>query len=234
MSEPHPRRAVTAASRGLLRCNACDLLCKAPAVPGPSNCPRCAEPLHLRIPYSIGKTWAFLLAAMILYIPANLMPIMQSRSFFSVRDDTIMSGVVFLWIGGSHMLALLVFVASVVIPLFKLLALALLTLSVQFRLTWQPRQRTQMYRLIEAIGRWSMLDIYVVALLVALVQVQSFARVEAGPGAAAFGAVVVLTLLAANSFDPRLIWDYVDNKRVDNKRVDNERVDNEHMENNLD
>ena len=217
MTEPRPALAVTAAARGLLRCNACDLLCKPLASAGPSNCPRCAAPLHQRIPHSIRKTWAFLLAAMILYIPANLMPIMQSRSFFSVRDDTIMSGVVFLWIGGSHMLALLVFVASIVIPLFKLMALSLLTLSVQLRSSWQPRQRSRMYRLIEAIGRWSMLDIYVVAVLVALVQVQSFARIEAGPGAAAFGAVVVLTLLASSSFDPRLIWDYVDNEYMENK-----------------
>lgn len=228
MNERRPPLPVTAAARGLLRCNACDLLCKPLAGAGASNCPRCAEPLHQRIPHSIRKTWAFLLAAMILYIPANLLPIMQSRSFFSVQDDTIMSGVVFLWIGGSRMLALLVFVASVVIPLFKLLALALLTLSVQLRSTWQPRQRTRMYRLVEAIGRWSMLDIYVVALLVALVQVQSFARIEAGPGAAAFGAVVVLTLLAANSFDPRLIWDCLDND------MDNAYRDNDDMENDLD
>ncbi|NDP59414.1 MAG: paraquat-inducible protein A [Oxalobacteraceae bacterium] len=220
MSEPRPPPPVTAAARGLLRCHACDLLCQPLAGAGASNCPRCAAPLHQRIPHSIRKTWAFLLAAMILYIPANLLPIMRSSSFFSVRDDTILSGVVYLWIGGSRMLALLVFVASIVIPLFKLLALVLLTLSVQLRSTWQPRQRTRMYRLVEAIGRWSMLDIYVVALLVALVQVQSFARIEAGQGAAAFGAVVVLTLLAANSFDPRLIWDYAERQNMNNKHTE--------------
>lgn len=207
MDDVRPALPVTAAARGLLRCDACDLLCR-PAAPGlAGSCPRCTAPLQARIRNSLLKTWALLLAAAILTIPANLLPIMVTRSLFSVQSDTIMSGVVFLWISGSHMLALLVFVASIVIPIFKLLALALLTLSVQRRSQWQPLQRARLYRLVEAVGRWSMLDIYVVALLVAVVHVQSFARVDAGPGATAFGAVVVLTILAAHSFDPRLIWD---------------------------
>ena len=211
---------MTAASQGLLSCHACGLLCRPARHRKDGDCPRCAAPLHARIRFSVARTWAFLLAAYILYIPANLLPIMETRSFFSVQADTIMSGVVFLWVSGSRMLAMLVFLASVVIPLFKLLALTLLTLSVQLRSTWQPLQRTWLYRLVEAIGRWSMLDIYVVALLAALVQMQTLARIEAGPGAAAFGAVVVLTILAAGSFDPRLIWDNIDTEHTTNTETE--------------
>lgn len=214
-----------AAREDILLCEACDLLSALPpAIAAPAiapsttarnhaavgTCPRCAADLHFRKPDSIGRTWALLLSAFLLYIPANLLPIMETRSLFGVQDDTILSGVVFLWISGSWPLALLVFVASIVVPLFKLLALTSLTISVQRRSVLHPLQRTRLYRLIEVIGRWSMLDIYVVALLVALVQIKSFAAISAGPGAAAFGAVVVLTLAAAKSFDPRLIWDHVE------------------------
>ncbi len=129
-----------------------------------------------------------------------------------------MSGVVFLWISGSWPLALLVFFASIVIPMLKLIALTILTISVQRKSAWQPHQRASLYRFVEQIGRWSMLDIYVVTLLVALVQLKSFAAIQAGPGAIAFGSVVVLTLLSANSFDPRFIWDFV--KTDDDRRPD--------------
>ena len=210
-------RAATAASAGLLLCETCDLLC-APGAgdhgrPGAAgNCPRCAAPLHGRKPDSIARTWAFLLSAYLLYIPANLLPIMQTRSLFGLQDDTIISGVVFLWQSGSWPLALLVFGACIVVPLFKLLALTALLILAQRRSTWHPYQRARLYRLIEVIGRWSMLDIYVVALLVALVQIRSFAAISAGSGAVAFGAVVVLTLMASHSFDPRLIWDPVESR----------------------
>ena len=203
-----------AAQEGLLLCESCDLLCRLPERLQPGllyaplgTCPRCGAALHFRKPNSVGRTWALLISAFLLYIPANLMPIMETRSLFGVQDDTILSGVVFLWISGSWPLALLVFIASIVVPLFKLLALATLVISVQRRSGLHALERTRLYRLLEVIGRWSMLDIYVVALLVALVQIKSFAAISAGPGAAAFGAVVVLTLGAANSFDPRLIWD---------------------------
>ena len=202
------RRAMDA---GLVGCEACGLLCAPPVGsaehPVDHHCPRCDARLHARKPDSIGRTWAYLLAAYLLYLPANMLPIMQTTSIVGAQSDTILSGVVFLWLSGSWPLALLVFVASVAVPLFKLLALTVLALSVQRHSRLHPRQRTSLYRLIEVIGRWSMLDIYVVALLVALVQIKSFAAISAGPGAAAFGAVVVLTLTAARSFDPRLMWD---------------------------
>lgn len=202
---------VTAAQRGLMLCQTCGLLC----IPSPllqSACPRCASHLSLRKPNSIARTWAFLIAACILYIPANLLPIMQTRSLFEAQEDTIMSGIVFLWVTGSWPLAVLVFFASIVVPSFKLIALTGLTVSVQRRYRHHRQFRARVYRLVEVIGRWSMLDIYVVALLVALVQIKSLAIVNAGPGAAAFGAVVVLTIFAAESFDPRLIWDFIDSK----------------------
>jgi paraquat-inducible protein A len=201
-------RAVTAAQQGLLSCNACKMLSRPVTEGKHSDCPRCHARLHSRIPHSLTRTWAFLIAAFILYVPANLLPIMETKSFFGEQQDTIMSGVIFLWVSGSWVLAMLVFIASIVIPLFKLISLTYLVLSVQSKSHWQLHERTRLYRLIDAIGRWSMLDVYVVTLLVALVQINALAHIRAGLGATAFGAVVVLTILAANSFDPRLLWDF--------------------------
>jgi paraquat-inducible protein A len=149
-----------------------------------------------------------------LYIPANVLPVMETNSLFGFEKDTILSGVVYLWTSGSWPLALLVFFASITVPLLKLIALAFLLASVQFRSTWRPDQRARLYRIVEFIGRWSMLDIYAVTILVALVHLRGLATIIAGPGAAAFGAVVVLTMFAAMSFDPRLIWDTAENVRV--------------------
>ena len=193
---------MTAASLGLLSCHTCALLSR-----GKGRCPRCDSPLHARKPDSVSRTWAFLIASAVLYIPANALPIMETSSLFGAQRDTIMSGIVFLWKTGSWHLALVVFIASVLVPLAKMLAIALLVVSVQRRSAWQPQQRMRLYRAVEAIGRWSILDIYVVALLATLVQLRGLASITAGPAALAFGAVVVLTMLAAMAFDPRLIWD---------------------------
>jgi len=171
------------------------------------HCPRCGHPLHWRKPNSLSRTWALIIAAYILYIPANLLPIMQTRTLLGSQDDTIMSGVIFLWTSGSWPLAALVFFASIMVPLMKLIALTLLVISVQIDSRWQPLQRTRLYRLVEFVGRWSMLDIYVVTILVALVQLQALAAITPGPAAVAFGAVVVLTMAASITFDPRTIWD---------------------------
>lgn len=195
-----------AAELGVLACGTCGLLSRAPAASA-AACPRCRTRLAFRRPASIAHCWAYLVAAMVLYVPANTLPIMYTSSLFGSTEDTILSGVLFLWESGSWYLALVVFLASIVIPLVKILALAALAASVQ--LGWRARraERARLYRLIESIGRWSMLDIFVVALLVALVQLTALAAVRAGPAAPAFGAVVVLTMAAAQSFDPRLIWD---------------------------
>ena len=198
---------LTAARAGLIRCADCELLSRAPKNAGKLACPRCGATLHRRKPNSIQRTWALLISAFILYIPANLLPMMKTSSPRGTENDTIMSGVIYLWTSGSWPLALLVFLASITIPMAKLLSMTLLTWSVQRRSVWQPEQRARIYRLVEIVGRWSMLDVYVVTIMAALVQMQPLASIEAGPAAIAFGAVVVLTLLAANSFDPRLIWD---------------------------
>lgn len=198
---------LTAARAGLIRCHACELLSRAPKSSGGLACPRCGATLHLRKPDSIQRTWALLIAAYILYVPANLLPMMRTSSPVGTENDTIMSGVIYLWTSGSWPLALLVFFASITVPMAKLLSMTLLTWTAQRRSVWQPGQRARMYRMVEFIGRWSMLDVYVVTIMAALVQMQPLAAIEAGPAAMAFGAVVVLTMIAARTFDPRLIWD---------------------------
>ena len=200
----------SAAGQGLCSCHACNLVSRRERVPGTAHCPRCGASLHFRKPGSVSRCWALLIAAYILYIPANLLTMMETGSLFSYRKDTIISGVVELWRSGSQEIAVIVFIASVTIPLLKLISLTLLLVSVQRRSKWHPRQRTRLYRLLELVGRWSMLDIYVVTLLAALVQLGSLATVKAGPASLAFGAVVVLTMLASMQFDPRLIWDPVE------------------------
>lgn len=211
----------TAARLGLAACHGCGLLARLPGGDGHgARCPRCRTPLHRRKPDSLARTWALLIAAAILFLPANLLPIMETRSLFGTQSDTILSGVVFLWSSGSWALAAVVFFASIMVPLLKLMALLLLLVTAQRHSVWRPHQRTRLYRLTEFVGRWSMLDIFVVTVLVALVQIQSLMAVRAGAGALAFGAVVVLTMLAAQSFDPRLIWDPVDERRLADRNLD--------------
>jgi paraquat-inducible protein A len=214
---PGPRRAAqqpfrytALVGRSLVDCHACGLV--APREKGKRRqyCQRCSARLHRRRPESIGRTWAFLLAAAILYIPANLLPVMYTSSLFGKEDDTIISGVVYFWTSGSPALAVIIFIASIVVPVMKLAALSLLALTAQRRSRWQPLQRTMLYRIVEFVGRWSMLDIFVITLTVALVRFQSLAVITAGPGALAFCAVVVLTMIASMQFDPRLIWDPID------------------------
>jgi paraquat-inducible protein A len=204
------------AAGSLVSCHVCGLLSPGAPHGEESLCPRCAAPLHFRKPNSVSRSWAFLIAAFILYIPANVLPIMQASSIMGSQDDTIMSGVIYLWHSGSWDLALVVFIASVLVPLMKLIAMTLLLVSVQVRSVWQPLQRTKLYRVVELVGRWSMLDIYVVAMLAALVQIGSLASINAGPAALAFGGVVVLTMFAAMEFDPRLIWDPLQKERSEN------------------
>jgi len=201
------RQELTAAGLGLCSCHVCGLLSRLDKVDGPAHCPRCHTRVHSRKPNSVGYCWALLIAAYILYVPANLLPIMETGTLFNYREDTIMSGVLHLWKTGFWGIAAIIFVASIVVPLFKMLALTLLLFSVQRRSTLWPVQRARLYRWIELVGRWSMLDIYVVTLLAALVHIRSLATVKAGAGAIAFGAVVVLSMVAAMNFDPRLIWD---------------------------
>ncbi len=198
--------ATTAMDAGLLTCHTCEQLVK-PSAHGGAACPRCGAHLHARKPNSINRTWALLIAAMVLYIPANALPVMNTSSLFGSEKDTILSGVVYLWTSGSWPLAIVVFIASVAVPMLKIIALVFLVLSTQMNWAWSPKQRGRIYRVVEMVGRWSMLDIYVITILVALVQFKGLATIQAGPAAIAFGSVVVLTMFAALSFDPRLIWD---------------------------
>ena len=200
---------MTARNAHLLSCHSCHLLSR---VPSPDNhpalvCPRCGAALHPRKPNSIKRTWALILAACIFYIPANVLPITTVVSLGKAQSDTIMSGVIYFIKTGMWPIALVIFVASILVPLLKLLILTFLVISVQRRSSWRQRDRTRLYRITEAVGRWSMVDIYVVTILVALVNLGALATIKAQPGALFFGAVVVITLFAAMSFDPRLIWD---------------------------
>jgi paraquat-inducible protein A len=201
--------APTAARLGLLSCHVCELLTRPAAGGAEAKCPRCGAHLHSRKPASVARTWALLIAAAVLYVPANAEPVMITTSIFGTQRDTILSGVAYLWHSGSWPLAVLVFVASVLVPLLKLFALGYLAASVQRRSRRHMLGRSRLYRMLEFVGRWSMLDVFVVMVLAALVKLQSLANIQAGPGAMWFGCVVVLTMLASMSFDPRLIWDSV-------------------------
>jgi paraquat-inducible protein A len=170
------------------------------------HCPRCGSPVHMRKPNSIGTTWALLIAAIIMYLPANLLPVMSTTWLGTTQADTIMSGVIYL-LHHDWPLAVIVFVASVLVPLLKIIALLYLLISVQRHSLLRKAQRTRLYRVTELVGRWSMVDVFVVALMAALVQVGALATIEPGGGALAFASVVILTMLAAMSFDARLIWD---------------------------
>jgi paraquat-inducible protein A len=200
---------MTAAQASLLSCHSCHLLSKVGESHGHvhSTCPRCGSGLHQRKTNSIARTWALVLAAFIFYIPANVLPITTVVSLGAAQSDTIMSGVIYFVQTGMWPIALVIFVASVAVPLMKLFLLSYLLISVQRKSQWRPEDRTRLYRITEIVGRWSMVDIYVVTILVALVQLGSLSTITAGPAARYFAAVVVITMFAAMSFDPRLIWD---------------------------
>jgi paraquat-inducible protein A len=193
-----------------LACHHCHLVIESGTGHGPSaasRCPRCGNALHRRKPNSIARAWAFLLAAAILYIPANLLPVMTVISFGEGEPDTILSGVKALIAAEMYPVAVLVFMASIFVPVLKIVVLALLLISIQTRSRWRPRQRTLLYRITETVGRWSMIDIFMISILAGLVRLGSIATIEPGLGALFFAAVVILTMIAASAFDPRLIWD---------------------------
>lgn len=202
----------TAKDYGVIPCRACGMVSRPAPTAEVQHCPRCNARLHPRKPGSITGCTAFLAAGYILYLPANLLPILETRSLDGTQENTIMGGIFSLWDSGSWEIAIIVFIASILVPLFKLIALTLLVFSVRGRLLWRPMQRTKAYRLLRLVGRWSMLDIYVAAILTTLVQFRFLANIEVGPAALPFGAVVVVTMIAAMQFDPRLIWDPVKEK----------------------
>lgn len=203
----------TALAQGLCACQSCGLVSDL----GMSHetfklsqkevyCPRCRQPVWVRKYNSISKSLAYLMTAYLLYIPANLLPIMDTSSLFNAQRDTIMSGVIFLWRTDAISLAILVFLASIATPLLKMLVLTYLLYAVKYGVN-RPLFATKLYRFLHMIGRWSMLDIFMVAILVTLVNVKTLTVIVASPGAIAFAGVVVFTMLAVESFDVRLLWD---------------------------
>ncbi len=196
----------------LMSCHACQRVSRVEGAAhgGHAHCPRCGSALHRRKPNSLARTWALLITAGILYIPANVYPVMTVISFGKGAPDTILSGVKHLIEGGLWPVAILVFFASITVPVLKLLGLGYLAYSVQRRSQWRPRDRTLMYRIIEGVGRWSMIDIFMVSILVGLVKLGSVATIEPGVGAISFAAVVIITMIASAGFDPKEMWDAIE------------------------
>ena len=201
----HMKRNNTALAQGLCRCHDCGKLEQISK--NGLLCTRCGCHLDARLPHSFQRTLALLLSGVALYIPANLFPIMTVTKLGVGEPHTILGGIIALIHSDMLPIAMLVLVASILVPLLKLLGLSLLLLCVHFRWQVNAKRWTQMYRVISFVGRWSMLDIFMISILVSLVNLGSVAQVIAGSAATAFGAVVVLTMFAAKSFDPRLIWD---------------------------
>jgi paraquat-inducible protein A len=194
-----------ALQQGLIRCHDCGSLAKLAAASQP--CPVCGTPLHARIPHSLQRTMAYLLGGYALYVPANIFPIMTVTQFGVGEPHTILGGILALIESDMLPIAILVFIASILVPILKLFGLTLLWLCVFYRWQVNARRWTLMYRIIAFVGRWSMLDIFMISILISLVDLGGVARVLAGPAATAFASVVVITLFAAKSFDSRLIWD---------------------------
>lgn len=191
----------TAAAHGLALCHVCGIASPVTV----ERCPRCHAALHLRLKDSVQRTWALTIAALALYFPANLMPVLRMESFWGDQQNTILGGVIQFWQEADYPVAIIIFVASVLIPVLKIIAIIALCLA--SRSGRHPRTMTRLYRVTEFVGRWSMVDVFVVAILVAVVQLGATISIYPGPGAISFAAVVVLTMFAAISFDPRLIWD---------------------------
>jgi paraquat-inducible protein A len=171
-------------------------------------CPRCGTEVHIRKPNSVQNTWALVLASITFYIPANLLPMMHVQTFAGTQSDTIMSGVIYFMETGSYLIGAVIFIASILVPVVKILIIIYLLISVQRKMPTRRRERKRLYQLTEIVGRWSMVDVYVVSIMIALVHFGGLTEIKAGEGAFYFLLVVIVTMLAAMSFDPRLIWDH--------------------------
>ena len=206
--------APTAMQQGLLACEACGLLSRPAPGADEGRCPRCDHELSFRKAASLQRTWAFLIAAAVCYVPANVLPVLTTTTAAGADSDTIIEGVVLLWSPTGWPLSLIVLVASIMIPIGKIVALSYLLMTVQGGSAANNEQRIRLYRMVEFIGRWSMVDVFVDTFTAALVQLQPLMSVAPAPGLFFFAAVVVLTMLAVESFDPRLIWDSASSREV--------------------
>jgi paraquat-inducible protein A len=204
--------ASTAASRNLAACHLCFKL----AASEMHHCPRCGTTLHLRKSNSIQRTLALLITACLLYIPANLYPIMITEQLGSSEGSTILGGVVILLHHGAAPVALVIFLFSVMVPLGKFMTMFYLIWTVKRHSPVSAKQRTNMYQITEFVGKWSMVDVFVVAILVALVHLGGLLSIRPGFAASCFAGMVIITIIAAESFDPRLIWDEMEEKNRDN------------------
>lgn len=193
----------TAAAQGLANCHLCGKVSPVTL----KRCPRCHSSLHLRKPDSLARTWSLLIAAAAFYVPANILPIMTVGGFGGDDSSTILTGVVNFWQTGSYPVAIIIFTASILIPILKVAALIWLCLAAHGFIRFSPTTLSKVYYLTELLGRWSMVDVFVVAILVCVVQLGAIATITPGPAALSFACVVILTMFAAMSFDPRLIWD---------------------------
>jgi paraquat-inducible protein A len=213
IGEPPPdtniRCGINAAEQQATGCRTCGLINTFPAADSGAkyDCIRCGSTLHIRKPNSLEFTWALLLTAAVLYVPANAYPMMITTSLGQTHSSTIIGGMLELWQHGSEPIAVVIFVASVLVPIIKMLILVLLSWLAQRPDKLSPELKTKLYRITELIGRWSMVDVFVVAIMVALIQSGNLMSVLPGPAALAFCAVVITTMLAAMTFDPRLLWD---------------------------
>ncbi|WP_460124945.1 paraquat-inducible protein A [Pseudomonas sp. S2_C03] len=202
----------TADEFNLCLCHTCGLACD--MTHEPHECERCGAPLHRRKTNALTRTWAYLITSLVFYVPANLLPVMNTKMVGNGADSTIMSGVIDFWSHGAWDIALIIFIASIAVPGIKFIALGMLLITVQRNSNWARKERSQLYRFVEVIGYWSMLDVIVVALVASLVKFQALADIEPRTGILFFGLVVVFTMLAAMSFDPRMIWDSPTNEEV--------------------
>jgi paraquat-inducible protein A len=193
----------TARAEGLVGCTECGAVHRA----GTETCTRCGSALHSRAPASLQLVWAWLLAGLVVYVPANVYPMLRTTTFGRTSESTIMGGVLELVEYGSYAVAFVVFFASIMIPVGKFIAIGILALSISRRWTISVHRRMQLFEVVEFIGRWSMIDVFVVAILSALVQFSFVAHINPGIAAVSFALSVAFTMLSAQSFDPRTIWD---------------------------
>ena len=210
MSTPsdHPARGV---AKGLAGCHVCEKV--SPVSLG--RCPRCGSHLHLRKPDSLNRTIALVIAAAVMYIPANMLPIMSVRELGVLTESTIIKGLVQFWNAGSYPIAIVIFTASLMIPILKIGSLLWLCAAAKGMVPHSSKVLGRVYWITELLGRWSMVDIFVVAILVTMVQLGNYMRVTPGPGALAFAGVVILTMFAAMSFDPKLLWDQLEREQAE-------------------
>jgi paraquat-inducible protein A len=199
----------TAREAGLVRCHDCGKLARnqESAPDELARCPRCTAPLHMRKPNNIHRTWALVICSAVLFLPANILPIMRVEYLGSPDDSTIMDGIVYFFLDGDYAIGIIILAASVLVPLFKIVGIVILLLTIRFRWKGWLKHKISMFHFIEFVGRWSFLDIYVIALLSAMVRFGALTTIEAQPASTYFTLVVLTTMLGALAFDPRVLWD---------------------------